>query len=136
MRFEEEKKIFTENVDVSARNNVLIFPPPNLVLYLLWHVLAPENSFFAYILINMSPGGKLQDTPNIPHKISYMIVSLKVSLGLLVRQKTLLEITNFIIFAYISEEKTCKQNFGIIIFVCHRIFHQMTYLKLNLSSKL
>ncbi len=49
--------------------------------------LAPENRFYAYISINMSLKRKLQDTPNIPHKISYMIVPLKVSLGLLVRQK-------------------------------------------------
>ncbi len=66
----------------------------------------------------MSPRGKLQDTPSIPHKISYTIVSLKVSLGLLVRRKTFLEITNFTIFAYISEEKTGRRNFRTIKFVC------------------
>ncbi len=59
----------------------------------------------------MSPRGKLQGTPNIPHKISYMVVSLKVSLGLMVRRKTLLEITIFIIFPYILKEKTCRRNF-------------------------
>ncbi len=30
----------------------------------------------------MSPREKLQDTPNIPHKISYMILFLKFNLGL------------------------------------------------------
>ncbi len=53
------------------------------MLHLLWHDLDPENQFFGYISRNTSPRGKLQDTSNIPHKISYMIVSLKVSLGLL-----------------------------------------------------
>ncbi len=70
-----------ENVNLGARNNPFKFSStPNLVLHLLGHVLSPKNQFFAYIPINISPRGKLQDIPNIPHKISYTIVSLKVSL--------------------------------------------------------
>ncbi len=65
-----------ENVDLGARNNFSKFAPPNLVLHLLWHILDPKTRFFAYISINMSPRGKLQDISNIPHKISYMTVSL------------------------------------------------------------
>ncbi len=114
------KKIFMENMDLGARNNSLKFPPPNRVLHLLWKVLAPENRFFAHISINMSPRGKLQDASNIPQKISYMLVSLKVNLGLLVRRKTSLEITNFVIFVHISEEKTYRRNFRTIKFVCYQ----------------
>ncbi len=84
---------------------------------------SPQKTVFVYIPINMTPRGELQDTPNIPHKISYMIMSLKVSLGLLVRRKTSLEITNFIIFTYILEEKTHVRNFRTIKFVWHLIFH-------------
>ncbi len=115
----EGKENFHRKRRFGCQKQPVKIPTPNLVLHLLWHVPPPhkKNQFFAYISINMSPGGKLQDTPNIPHKISYMIVSLKVILGLLVRRKTSLEITNFIIFAYM-EKNTCRRNFHTIKFVC------------------
>ncbi len=98
-----------ENVDLGARNNLLKFPTQTLCFtFCVTFTPLHENRFFAYILINMSPRGKLQDTPNIPHKISYMIASLKVSLGLLVRRKTMLEITNFIIFTNIVWSKMTR----------------------------
>ncbi len=129
------KKTFMENVDLGARNNPLKFPPHTLC-FIFCGTFYPQKSVFCLYLDKYESIGKLQDSPSIPHKISYMIVSLKVSPCLLVRRGTSLEITNFIIFAYISEEKTCRLNFRTIKIVCHLIFHQTTYLTLNLSSKL
>ncbi len=123
MHFSGEKKIFMLKVDLGARNNPLKFPPSKPCASSSAARFSPENQFFAYISINMNPRGKLQETPNIPHKISCMVVYLKVSLGLLIRRKTSLEFTNFIIFAYILEEKTCRRNFRTIKFVHHLISH-------------
>ena len=73
--------MLVEIVESGARNNLLEFPPPNLVLLFLWHVLAIQKQFFADYLEKLKSQEQIFESKIVPREILHRMDCLNVSLG-------------------------------------------------------